>query len=234
MAVAETTQTATAATGTPPAAESSIREGFRRGLPIAFPTAALGVSFGVLAKPLMGAVAPVVMSTFVFAGGAQFAALSVLQAAGTAGAAIAAGVLMNTRFVPMSLAATPSLRGRKLRRAAEAQSVVDAPFVMAARGDGSFDRGVMIGATLVSGIAWVSGTIVGVVVGNVIADPSTLGLDAIFPGFYLLLLAEELRRPHARLVVVVAGAVALSLMTFAPPGVAVIAASAAALIGLRR
>jgi 4-azaleucine resistance transporter AzlC len=234
MAVAETIETADAAPAHAPAAESTIRAGFRRGLPIAFPTAALGVSFGVLAKPVMGSVAPIVMSTFVFAGGAQFAALSVLQAAGTAGAAIAAGVLMNARFVPMSLAATPSLRGRKARRAAEAQSVVDAPFVMAARGDGSFDRGVMIGATLVSGIAWVSGTIVGVLAGNAIADPSTLGLDAIFPAFYLLLLAEEFRRPRAPVVVAIAGVVALGLMTFAPPGVPVIAASAAALIGLRR
>jgi 4-azaleucine resistance transporter AzlC len=234
MSVAETTEVGGAATAQAPVAQSTIRDGFRRGLPIAFPTAALGVSFGVLAKPVMGSVAPIVMSTFVFAGGAQFAALSVLQAAGTAGAAIAAGVLMNARFVPMSLAATPSLRGRKARRAAEAQSVVDAPFVMAARGDGSFDRGVMIGATLVSGIAWVSGTIVGVLAGTAIADPSTFGLDAIFPAFYLLLLAEEFRRPRAPAVVAVAGAVALGLMTFAPPGVPVIAASAAALIGLRR
>src|SRR5919201_6220931 len=154
MSVAETTEVGGAATAEAPVAQSTIRDGFRRGLPIASPTAALGVSFGVLAKPVMGSVAPVVMSIFVFSGGAQFAALSVLQAAGTAGAAIAAGLLMNARWVPMSLAATPSLRGGRARRAAEAQGIVDAPFVLADRGDGTFDRGVMLGATLVQGVGW--------------------------------------------------------------------------------
>jgi predicted branched-subunit amino acid permease len=216
------------------ATETSIRGGLNRGIPLAFPTAALGVSFGVLAKPVIGSVAPVVMSVLVFSGGAQFAALSVLQASGTAGAAIAAGLLMNARWVPMSLAATPSLKGGRLRRAAEAQSIVDAPFVLADRGDGSFERGVMIGATLVQGAAWVSGTLVGVLLGPALGDPAELGLDAIFPAFYLLLLVEEARRPHAPTVVLVAAIVALGLMTFAPPGIPVIAASSASLIGMRR
>src|SRR5919197_5931986 len=154
--------------------DTRIRDGLRHGVPLFLPTAALGVSFGLLAKPVMGPVAPIVMSVVVFSGGAQFAALSVLQASGTAGAAITAGLLMNARWVPMSLAATPSLRGRRLRRAAEAQSIVDAPFVLADRGDGTFDRGVMIGATLVQGAAWVSGTIAGVVAGQALGDPSKL------------------------------------------------------------
>jgi predicted branched-subunit amino acid permease len=216
------------------AMESRIRDGVRRGRPLFVPTAALGVSFGVLAKPVMGPVAPVVMSVVVFSGGAQFAALSVLQAAGTAGAAVFAGLLMNARWVPMSLAVTPSLRGGRARRAAEAQTIVDAPFVLADRGDGSFDRGVMMGATLVQGVAWVSGTVAGVLAGDALGDPAKLGLDAIFPAFYLLLLVGEARTRRARAVAALAGAIALGLMTFAPPGIPVIAASAAALLGLRR
>src|SRR3954463_8471737 len=123
-----------------PVTDTSIRAGLRKGLPLLLPTGALGISFGVLAEPVMGKVAPVVMSVIVFSGGAQFAALSVLQASGTAGAAILAGLLMNTRWVPMSLAATPSLRGGRARRSAEAQAIVDASFVLADRGNGSFDR----------------------------------------------------------------------------------------------
>ena len=59
---------------------SDIRDGIRAGLPFALPTLALGVSFGVLARPLMGTVAPIVMSIVVFSGAAQFAALTVLTA----------------------------------------------------------------------------------------------------------------------------------------------------------
>jgi predicted branched-subunit amino acid permease len=67
---------------------TDIRPGIRAGLPLLLPTLALGVSFGVLAEPVMGAVAPIVMSVVVFSGAAQFASLSVLAAGGGAAAAI--------------------------------------------------------------------------------------------------------------------------------------------------
>jgi hypothetical protein len=48
------------------------------------------------------------------------------------------------------------------------------------------------------------------------------------------LLAAELRDAAARWAAVAAGAIGLALVPFTPPGVPVIAASAAALLGLRR
>src|SRR5919202_829405 len=90
--------------------------GARAGLPLLLPTLAIGVSFGVLAEPVMGAVAAVAMSVVVFAGSAQFAALSVLAGGGTAAAAIAAGLLMNARFLPMGIAAPGAQRGGAVRR----------------------------------------------------------------------------------------------------------------------
>src|SRR6201747_1306008 len=107
---------------------SDIRTGLRAGLPLVLPTLAGGVSFGVLAQPVMGSVAPVVMSLIVFSGAAQFAALTVLTAGGGAVAAIAAGMLMNARWLPMGLAVGPFLRGRPWRRALESQALVDASF----------------------------------------------------------------------------------------------------------
>ena len=41
---------------------SDIRTGIRKGLPLVLPTLAGGITFGVLAQPVMGSVAPVVMS----------------------------------------------------------------------------------------------------------------------------------------------------------------------------
>ena len=70
------------------------------------------MSFGVLAQPVMGSIAPVVMSLIVFSGAAQFAALTVLTAGGSAVAAIAAAMLMNGRWLPMGLAVGPFLSGR--------------------------------------------------------------------------------------------------------------------------
>jgi len=213
---------------------SRLRDGVRAAAPVIVPTLVLGISFGVLAEPVMGEIAPVVMSVVVFAGSAQFAALSVLAAGGGAGAAIASGLLMNARFLPMGFAVGASLPGGPVARGAQGQAVVDASFVLANRGGGRFDRQLLIGATLAQGAAWIVGTGVGVVGGATIAEPERFGLDAIFPAFYLALLVEEVRSRRAAAAAVLGAAVALALLPVAPPGVPIIAASAAALIGLRR
>ena len=93
-----------------------MQRGIRAGLPFVLPTFVLGISFGVLAEPVMGSAAAVVFSGTTVAGGAQFAALSVLGAGGSALAAIVAGLLMNARFLPMGLDFGPSLRGSPVNR----------------------------------------------------------------------------------------------------------------------
>jgi 4-azaleucine resistance transporter AzlC len=212
---------------------SDLRAGVKAGLPFLLPTLAIGISFGVLAEPVMGKVAPIAMSVFVFAGAAQFAALSVLAAAGGAGPAILAGALLNLRFLPMGFAIAPYMRGRALKRAAQGQLVVDASWAIARRPDGTFDRGVLFGATIPQAIGWMGGTAVGVFAGSALADPEKLGLDVLFPAFFLALLFEEGRNRTAVTVAVVGGLITLALMSLAPAGIAVAASAAAALIGLR-
>jgi predicted branched-subunit amino acid permease len=114
--------------------------------------------------------------------------------------------------------------------------MIDASWAMANRGDGRFDPDFLVGATLPSYPAWVGGTAIGLLVGDLIGDPADLGLDALFPAFFLaLLLGGELRDNRTAAIVAVLGAVvALALLPIAPAGVPVIAASAAALLGLRR
>jgi 4-azaleucine resistance transporter AzlC len=213
--------------------------GARAALPFALATFVLGISFGVLARSLgWGTLAPIVFSVIAFSGSAQFAVASVLGSGGGALPAIAAAVFLNARFGPMGVAVAPFLKGGPLRRAMEGQAVVDASWALASRGEGRFDRAFMIGATLPQVTAWIGGTIVGVLGGDLIGDPERLGLDVIFPAFFLALLAEELRSAsrsaRAVIVALIAAVLALALVPFAPPGVPVIAACAAALIGLRR
>jgi 4-azaleucine resistance transporter AzlC len=210
------------------------RSGLRTGIGFAAAAFVVGISFGVVAEPLMGSVAPIVMSAIVFAGASQFGATSVLADGGSAATAIATGAMLNARFLPMGLAAASALRGSRLRRALEGQAIVDASWALAARGEGGFDREVLLGATLPQYPAWVLGTVVGVVVGGALGDPQALGLDAIFPAFFLGLLAAELRRPHAVPTVLIGGAIALALTPVLPAGLPVLLASCAALIGLRR
>src|SRR6188472_4389183 len=149
---------------------SDIRTGLRAGLPLVLPTFAGGISFGVLAQPVMGSIAPVVMSLVVFSGAAQFAALTVLTAGGGALAAIAAAMLMNGRWLPMGLAEGPFLSGGRRRRAVQSLALVDASFALSSRGDGTYDRGILIGATLPQAAAWTGGTLIGVLSSSAIAD----------------------------------------------------------------
>jgi 4-azaleucine resistance transporter AzlC len=213
--------------------ERTFSDGARDGLPYAGAALLLSLSFGVVATDVgLSALAAVVMSAVVFAGSAQFAAIGILGAGGGVGAAVAAATLMNSRFLPMGLALGPSLRGSRVRRALEGQAVVDSSWVMAARGDGSFDRTYLFGHTGVQYVAWVAGTVLGVVAPSL--DARALGLDAVFPAFFLALLANEVRDGRRARVALGAAVLALALVPVAPPGVPVLVASAAALVGLRR
>jgi 4-azaleucine resistance transporter AzlC len=208
--------------------------GARAAMPFVLATAALGISFGVLARSLgWGVVAPVVFSVIAFSGSAQFAVAAVLGAGGAVIPAILAAVLLNARFLPMGVAIAPFLKGGPFRRALEGQAVVDASWALANRGGGRFDREFLIGATVPQFAAWVGGTALGVMAGDFIGDPERLGLDVIFPAFFLALLVDELRRGRRVVAVALLGAaLSLALVPFAPAGVPVIAACAAALLGL--
>ena len=210
--------------------------GARAVLPLALATGVMGTSFGILAYTSgWGMVAPIVFSVVAFSGTAQFAVVSVLGGGGGMVAAIVAAVLLNARFLPMGIAVAPFLKGGPLRRALEGQAVVDASWAMASRGGGRFDREFMIGATIPQVTLWIIGTIVGVLVGGAVGNVERLGLDVIFPAFYLTLLVEELRAGGLTIaVVLIAAALALALVPFTPPGIPVIASCAAALLGLRR
>ncbi|KAB2349412.1 AzlC family ABC transporter permease [Actinomadura rudentiformis] len=211
---------------------ATLRAGARRALPVVPATFALGVSFGVLAGPVIGGVAAVVMSAIVFAGGAQFAAVAVLAGGGGAFAATGAGLLMNARFLPMGFGFAPAFRGRRLWRAVQGQAIVDAGLVLARKDDGTYDRKLLFGSTAFQGVGWVSGTALGVLVGNTLPDPDVFGIDAIFPAFYIALLGGELRGTRARIAALLAVGIVLAGASVLPPGVPVIAASAVALIGL--
>ncbi len=207
----------------------------RASVPFVLATLVLGVSFGVLARSLgWGILAPIAFSTMAVSASAQFAVAAVLGSGGGVLAAVAAAVLLNARFGPMGVAVAPYLKGGPLRRALEGQAVIDASWALASRGEGRFDREFMIGSMLPQYAAWVGGTAVGVLGEGMIGDLEKMGLAAVFTAFFLIILKNELRSARAVAVALTAAVVALALVPIAPPGVPVIAACAAALLGLRR
>lgn len=220
-------------------AEECARTSFRRGLGLGVPFGAVGflisLSFSVLAMQAGFSTAQaIVTSAVVFAGSAQFAMLSVVTAGGGIPAALAAAGLMNSRFLAMGVALAPSLPGGPLKRAAQGQANVDTSWALAARGDGSYDRWLLFGITVPQYAMWTVGAVAGAVFGDALGDTHRLGLDAIYPVFFLALLIAELRDPASRPVAATGGILALALVPITPPGVPILAAGAVALFGLVR
>src|SRR5919202_825937 len=142
--------------------EATYRDGMRAMLPLMPAIVAFGASFGVLARAAgVDALAAVVMSATTFAGSAQFAIVSVLGAGGTAIAAIGAAVLLNGRYVPMSVAAAGAFGGGPVRRLLEAQLLVDESWALSRREEGGFDRRVLVGAGGLLYAGWVASSAVG-------------------------------------------------------------------------
>jgi 4-azaleucine resistance transporter AzlC len=218
------------------AVESRLRDGARAIAPIGLAAVAFGVSFGLLARTAgMGAAAAVVMSATTFAGSAQFAAASVLDDGGTVVAAVVAAVLLNARYAPMSVAVAPAFRsGSRSRRLLQSQLIVDESWAFAARPGGQFDLGVLFGAGLLLYPCWVGGTALGALGARFLGNPDALGLDAAFPALFLALLATQLGQRGAVAAALLGGSTAFVLIPVTAPGVPIIAASLACLVGLVR
>jgi 4-azaleucine resistance transporter AzlC len=211
------------------------RDGARAAAPLAVAVAAFGVSFGLLARTAgWGWLAPIVMSVTTFAGSAQFAALSVLGSGGTVAAAVAAALLLNARYGPIGVSVAPFLSGPPWSRFLHAQLVVDESWAIAAEGHGRYDVRMLVGSGLTLYAAWVAGTAIGALGGQVLGDPAKLGLDAAFPALFLALLVPQVRDRRALLAALLGAAIALVLTPIAPAGVPIVAASAACLLGVRR
>ena len=215
--------------------EATLKDGIRLGLPFGVAAGLVGISFGVVAEPVMGAGAAIAMSAFLFAGAAQFGATAVLASGGSTTAAILTGIMLNARFLPMGVAIASSLPGGPLLRALQGQTIVDASWAVAHLGGGRFDRNLLMGATIPQYPAWVLGTVIGALGAGSLGDPKALGLDAVFPAFFLgLLLSEATASVLARTVALTGAAIALLLTPLLPPGLPILLAASAALLGLRR
>ena len=125
-------------------------------------SASFGIAFGILASTAgMGSVAPIVMSATTFAGSAQFAAASVLDDGGSIAAAVIAAVLLNARYLAISIAVSPAFEGpdQTLPRIA-----ADRGRILGGRATrrGRIDRRILVAAGLLLYPCWVGATALGV------------------------------------------------------------------------
>jgi len=210
------------------------RPGLRVGVGLGLAVFPVAVSFGALATTLgWPPLATIVCSAVVFSAGGQLALLTTLT--GGSGLFLALGVatLINLRFLPMGVAVAGSMQRTAWKRALGAQTILDGSWAAAYQGGGRYDRLTMFGASAVQWPVWILGTVVGVVAAPAPELVESLGLDLVFPGFFLVLLLDSFRStPRAPLIAGTAIALTAGLVLVAPSGVAVLLSSLAAFVVL--
>jgi len=215
-------------TASSPDADSS-RALVRDAAAIAAAMVAVGASFGAIAITYgLPTWAPFLMSTVIFAGGAQFLAVGLI-AAGNPVAAVLAGLLLNTRHLPFGLAVSDVIGGRWRDRIVGSHLMTDetVAFTLAEQ-DPARRRRVywLIGLTLFA--SWNVGSALGVALGGATGDPSVLGLDAAFPAGLIALIMPSLRDRRTRVAALTGAAIAVVLTPVLPAGLPVLCA----LVGL--
>ena len=202
-------------------------------------SAAIGVyavSFGVLGVQAGLTIAQTcAMSLLVFTGASQFAAVGVVAAGGSPLAAVSSALLLGARNAVYGLAMARELPPGRLRRLLAAHFVIDESTAMALAQDEPVDRVRAFWATgLGIFVCWNVGTFVGALVGDRLADPAALGLDAAFPAGFVALALPHLRSARARVAGSLGALSALALSPVLPAGAPILVAALAVLVGLRR
>jgi 4-azaleucine resistance transporter AzlC len=166
------------------------------------------------------------MSTIVFAGAAQFAAVGYVAGGLAWPGVVLLTALINARHLLYSAALSPWLRDRPpLKRAVMAHLLTDEAFALSIAHFQRLGRtdtwGYWVAAIGATFIPWNVATIAGVTVGGSIVDPRQFGIDVIFPAA-MIGLAVGLISGRREIVAALAGAtigVAVGLLAGASIGI---------------
>jgi 4-azaleucine resistance transporter AzlC len=168
------------------------RAGLRDITPAAIAAIPIGLLFGAVAAGKGLSTAEVVlMSTLVFAGGAQFAAIETWVHPAPVTALAFATFLINVRHVLMGASLSPKIRLSRTQELFAFYFLTDESWALAERR--ALDRPVtgaywaaMAAALFVN---WVGSTTLGAVLGSFLGDPARLGADFAFTALFIGLVA---------------------------------------------
>jgi 4-azaleucine resistance transporter AzlC len=167
------------------------------------------------------------MSTLVFAGAAQFAAIGYVAGGLAWPGVILLTALLNARHLLYAAALAPRLKAIPApRRALMAHLLTDEAFALSighfTRLGRTDERGYWIAAIGSTFIPWNVATLAGVTLGGQIPDPARLGLDVVFPAA-MVGLAVGLVTGRREIVAALGGAVlAVVVSLLAGPGIGII------------
>jgi 4-azaleucine resistance transporter AzlC len=197
-----------------------VRDGLRDIAPVAIAAVPIGLLFGAIAVAKgLSPLEVVLMSTLVFAGGAQFAAIETwVQPAPIAVLAFAT-LLINVRHVLMGASLGPKMRATRLQKLLGFYVLTDEAWALAERR--SIERPVTMAYWLamaaVLPATWIGSSAAGAVLGSFLGDPARLGADFAFTALFIGLVAGFGGSRVTLVTIAVSAAVAALVYEFVGP-----------------
>lgn len=213
------------------------RKGVKGAVPIVLGYLPIGFAFGVLAIQ-QGLTVPDIflMSLFVYAGSAQFIAAAMLATGADAASIIMTTFLVNLRHLLMSASLSPYLKHIPSPiQALLSYGLTDETYavgITAVRQE-TLSARYFAGLHITSQAGWIISTVVGGMMGNLIPDPTRLGIDFALSAMFIGLLLMQIKDKKDILVAACAGGISLLLaMGFQGNWNIIIATVVAATIGV--
>ncbi|MCE5243859.1 MAG: AzlC family ABC transporter permease [Syntrophobacteraceae bacterium] len=207
---------------------TAFRDGVKAAWPICLGYVPIGLAFGILAqKAGMHPMAAGAMSLFVYAGSAQFIAVSLLCTGAAATSIILTTLVVNLRHLLMSSSLAVHLQGvGRGFLSLFAYGVTDETFAvnLARFTAGRWHPRQAVVVNLVSGAVWTGSSIAGALGGEFI-PAGAFGIDYALSAMFICLLVIQLRAPIHVVTAVISGAAAAVLCLEIPGNSHVIYAS---------
>ncbi len=196
---------------------------------------------GISVSPIMvdvGTPGWVVVAAAVFAwsGTGEVAYASVVAAGGGVAPAMAAALLVSSRFSLLAMSLKdrwPAALPERLGMYQWASEVaVAAAIDHGERGGPQAARQAYWRLVIPLAVGWVIGSGIGLWLGNIVGDPRQVGLDAVFPASFIGAVVNGLTRRDSAVAVIGGAGAALGLTPVLPAGLPVLVAAGAALLAL--
>ena len=170
--------------------------GLRNGIPICAGYFAVSFAMGIAAKNAgMNAVQSFVMSLTMVASAGQFAAINLIASGAGIIEMITTSLIVNLRYFLMSCSLTQKLNQKTnpVHRFLLAYCMTDEIFGLSVTVDGDLNPFYTYGITAVSVAGWCSGTVIGVLAGNILPVWASNALGVAMYGMFLAIIIPPAR-----------------------------------------
>jgi len=189
--------------------KDEIKSGFISSIPVILGYLPVAIAFGLLAKNTgINFKDTTLFSALVYAGASQFMALDLIQAGVSVGSIIVATLLLNFRHFMMSASLSVKMDNvKKIFIPFLAYGITDETFSVLSFKDGKISMAYMLTLNLLSHIAWVIGTIIGFLVGEILPQSLQSALGIGLYAMFAALLFPNLKGQKSNIILTILAAI---------------------------